>query len=143
MNIHIQGGQLIDASQGIDKTCDLYVADGKVVAIGDQPEGFKADQVIDATGKVVCPGLVDMQAHLREPGNSHKGTIASESAAAVAGGITSLCCPPDTKPVTDTTAIVELIRLKAEKAAKANVYVMGALTKGLNGEEIRDRKSVV
>ena len=62
MNIHIQGGQLIDASQGIDKTCDLYVADGKVVAIGDQPEGFKADQVIDATGKVVCPGLVDMQA---------------------------------------------------------------------------------
>lgn len=142
MNIHIQGGQLVDASQGVDKICDLYVADGKIVAIGDHPEGFKADRVIDANGKVVCPGLVDMQAHLREPGNSHKGTIASESAAAVAGGITSLCCPPDTKPVTDTTAVVELIRLKAEKAAKANVYVMGALTKGLKGEEISAMQSL-
>lgn len=136
MNLHIKGGHFVDASQGIDKVCDLFIADGKVSAIEIAPEGFKADRVIDASNKVVCPGLVDMQAHLREPGNSHKGTIASESAAAVAGGITSLCCPPDTKPVTDTTAVVELIRLKAEKAAKANVYVIGALTKGLNGEEI-------
>ncbi len=142
MNIHIQGGRLIDASQGIDRICDLYIANGKVLAIGERPHNFESDHSIDASGKVVCPGLVDMQVCLREPGNSHKGTIASESAAAVAGGVTSLCCAPDITSVTDTTAVVELIRLKAEKAAKAHVYVIGALTKGLNGEEISAMQSL-
>jgi len=142
MNIHIHGGRLIDPTQGIDKVCDLYIAEGKVLALGEAPADFQAARQIDATGKVVCPGIVDMQAHLREPGNSHKGTIASETAAAVAGGITSLCMPPDTKPVIDTTAVVELIRLKAEKAGNANVYTIGALTKGLQGEEICAMRSL-
>lgn len=136
MNIQIKGGHLVDPALGIDKACDLFISDGKVLAVGDAPDNFQIDKLIDATDKIVCPGLVDLQAHLREPGNSHKGSIASESAAAVAGGITSLCCAPDTKPVTDTTAVVKLIRLKAEQAAKANVYIIGALTKGLLGEEI-------
>lgn len=136
MNIHIQGGRIIDPAQGINKICDLYIADGKVLALGEAPAGFQVQQQIDATGKIVSPGIIDMQAHLREPGNTQKGTITSETAAAVAGGVTSLCTPPDTKPVIDTTAVVELIRLKAEQAGNAHVYTIGALTKGLKGEEI-------
>lgn len=142
MNIHIKGGRLVDPSQGIDASMDLYLSAGKVVAVGESPAGFQAERTIDASGKIVSPGLVDIQVHLREPGNSHKGTIASECAAAVAGGITSLCCPPDTKPVTDTTAVVELIRMKAERAQKSHVYTIGALSKGLNGEEISAMSSL-
>ncbi len=136
MNIHIKGGHLIDPAHGIDKICDLFIANGKVQALDTAPADFVIEQTIDASGKVVCPGLVDIQAHLREPGDSHKGTIASETAAAVAGGITSLCCPPDTKPVIDTSAVVELIHHKTEQANLARVYPIGALTKGLKGEEI-------
>ncbi|MGD8795367.1 MAG: dihydroorotase, partial [Thiohalophilus sp.] len=90
MRIHIKGGRLIDPANGIDKKQDLFIADGKVVAIKKAPDGFQPDQVIDATDQVVIPGLVDINARLREPGQEHKATIASETRAAAAGGITTL-----------------------------------------------------
>ncbi|MEW5754893.1 MAG: dihydroorotase [Pseudomonadota bacterium] len=136
MRVLIQNGRLIDPANQHDAVCDLYIAEGKIVGLGQAPQGFTPDRVIDASGLIVCPGLIDLQAHLREPGQKHKGTIASETAAAVAGGITTLCCPPDTDPVIDSTAVVELIKLRAEQDGQARVVILGALTKGLGGELI-------
>ena len=98
MKIHIKGGRLVDPKNQIDAMQDVYIAAGKIVAIGSAPDGFTANRTIEASGKVVCPGLVDLSARLREPGFEYKATLASEMAAAVAGGVTSLACPPDTDP---------------------------------------------
>src|SRR5688572_13159583 len=100
--IVIQGGYVVDPSNGVEGAQDLYLAEGRVVALGTAPDGFTADRTIPAEGYIVCPGFVDLCARLREPGQEHKAGIASESEAAAAGGITSLCCPPDTDPVIDT-----------------------------------------
>ena len=97
MGIHIQHGRLIDPANRIDKKTDLFIEHGKVAAIGKAPAGFVAEQVIDASGQYVIPGIIDLQAHLREPGEEYKATIASETRAAVAGGVTTLCLPPDTR----------------------------------------------
>ncbi|WP_027857867.1 dihydroorotase [Marinobacterium jannaschii] len=136
MNIQIKGGRVIDPAQSLDKVSDLYISQGKIIALGDAPEGFEADQTIDASGKVVSPGLIDLCGHLREPGYTHKGNIASETEAAVAGGITSVVTPPTTKPIVDNPAVVELIKDRAERANLAKVLPMGALTKGLQGEQL-------
>lgn len=136
--IHIQGGRLIDPANGIDAVTDLYLAEGVVAAVGKPPKGFKAETVIDATNKIVCPGLIDLAVHLREPGQEHKGTIASETAAAVANGITSVVCPPDTDPIVDTEAVVELILHQAKQSARAMVLPLGALTLGLAGEQLSE-----
>ena len=96
MNIEIKNGRLIDAASGLEEIKALFLADGKIAAIGNAPDGFRADKVIDATGKTICPGLIDLCARLREPGLEHKATLESEMLAAVAGGVTSLVCPPDT-----------------------------------------------
>ncbi len=131
--ILIRNGHIIDPANGIDRVADLQIADG---AILPPTEDFHPDLAINASGKVVCPGLVDLRAHLREPGQKHKGTIASETYAAVAGGVTTLSMPPDTTPVIDTTAVVELIRHKADEAGYAHVIPLGALTQGLDGEHL-------
>ncbi len=136
--LSIRHGRLIDPANGIDALLDLHIADGKVLAVGGAPEGFEPDQVLDATGQVVCPGLIDLCARLREPGQEHKGTIASETAAAAAGGITSLCCPPDTAPIIDTPAVAQLITRTAKQAGKARVVPAGALTHGLAGEQLSE-----
>jgi len=136
--ISICGGRLIDPANGIDAHLDLHLADGQILAIGAPPAGFTPDQVLDAQSCVVSPGLVDLAVRLREPGAEHKGTIASETAAAVAGGITSLCCFPDTQPVIDTPAVVELIRQRSERAGKARVLPVGALTRNLDGEHLSE-----
>lgn len=136
--LSIRHGRLIDPANGIDALLDLHIADGKVLAVGGAPEGFEPDQVLDATGQVVCPGLIDLCARLREPGQEHKGTIASETAAAAAGGITSLCCPPDTTPIIDTPAVAQLITRTAAMAGKARVVPAGALTHGLAGEQLSE-----
>jgi dihydroorotase len=136
--IHISGGRVIDPANGIDDRLDVYIADGRIAAIGTAPGDFAADHDIDAAGCVVCPGLVDLCAHLREPGQEHKATIASETAAAASGGITTLCCPPDTLPVVETPADVELIRLRAEATGKARVVTLGALTRGLRGKHLSE-----
>jgi len=138
MKLAIVNGRLIDPENGIDAERDLYIAHGTILAVGEAPPGFQADERIDAAGKVVCPGLVDLSARLREPGQEHKATIASETRAAASAGITSLCCPPDTDPVVDTPAVAELIRQRAEAAGFARVYPLGALTQALDGTRLSE-----
>lgn len=138
MRWRIHGGRVIDPANKIDEVLDVFVADGQIVALGRAPDGFEAERELDATNRIVCPGLVDMQARLREPGQEHKATIASETRAAAAGGITTLCCPPDTHPVIDTTAVAELIRQRAEEAGFVRVVPLGALTQGLAGTKISE-----
>lgn len=132
--ISIRGGRVVCPGSGHDGVADVHIADGCIAAVGAAPRGFRADSVLDAAGRLVLPGLVDLCARLREPGAEHKATIAGECAAAAAGGITMLCCPPDTSPVVDTPAVVELIHRRAADAARADVCVLGALTQGLEGE---------
>lgn len=132
--ICIQGGRLIDPANSIDAVQDIFIADGKVAGVGRAPEGFTTDQTLDASGQIVCPGLIDMAVKLREPGQEHKATIDSECRAAASAGITTLCCQPDTNPVTDTPAVVELIRHRARQTNTTRVATLGALTRNLEGE---------
>lgn len=138
MKKHIKNGRLIDPKHGIDAKLDVYIAAGKIVGIGQAPEGFVANQEIDAEGLVVCPGLVDLSARLREPGYEYKATLESEMQAAVAGGITSLACPPDTDPVLDEPGLVEMLKHRAKQLNLTNVYPLGALTTQLAGKEITE-----
>ncbi len=135
--ILIHGGRLIDPAQSIDATLDLAIAEGHVVAVGNAAD-FQADQHIDARGLVVCPGFIDLCARLREPGLEHKADIVSETRAAVSGGITTLICPPDTNPVVDEPAVVEMIRRHAAAAGLVRVLPLGALTRGLRGEQLAE-----
>ncbi len=138
MKISIKNGRLIDPANGIDAVQDLHIAAGRIAALNKAPSGFRAERVIDARGCVVCPGLIDLCARLREPGFEHKATIASETAAAAAAGITTLCCPPDTDPVIDTPAVAQLIHQRAVQAGKARVLTLGALSKSLAGTELSE-----
>ena len=138
MKIHIKNGRVIDPASGVDKVQDVFVAAGKILALGAAPSGFHANRVIDATGMVVCPGLVDLSARLREPGYEYKATLESEMAAAVAGGVTSLVCPPDTDPPLDEPGLVEMLKHRARSLNQAHVYPLGALTQGLKGERITE-----
>ncbi|AOE82839.1 dihydroorotase [Pseudomonas sp. TCU-HL1] len=138
MRTHILGARLIDPASGHDQVTDLFLEGGKVAALGQAPAGFQADKTLDAAGLVAAPGLVDLSVALREPGYSRKGSIASETLAAVSGGVTSLCCPPLTRPVLDTPAVAELILDRAQEAGNAKVFPIGALTKGLAGEQLSE-----
>ena len=143
MKIHIKGGRLIDPKSGVDAKKDVYVAAGKIVAIGDAPAGFSANRVIDAAGLVVCPGLVDLAARLREPGFEYMATLESEMQAAIAGGVTSLACPPDTDPPLDEPGLVEMLKYRAKNLNQARVYPVGALTQGLKGERLTEMAELV
>jgi dihydroorotase len=138
MTLHIKNGRLIDPANGIDAQQDLYIADGKVLAIGSAPAGFSAARTIDAAGLVVAPGLVDLAARLREPGYEYKATLASEMQAAMHGGVTSLVCPPDTDPVLDEPGLVEMLKHRARGMNQAHVHPLGALTAGLKGEQLTE-----
>ncbi|BCN94114.1 dihydroorotase [Thiomicrorhabdus immobilis] len=139
----IKNGRVIDPSQNLDKTTNVYLSRGRIVAVADEaPDGFTADQEIDATGKWILPGLVDLQARLGEPGSQYAGSIASETKAAVSGGITSICCPPDTSPVNDSQAVTELLQRRARQAATAFVMPIGAITQGLDGERLSNSFSL-
>ncbi|MDG9926463.1 MULTISPECIES: dihydroorotase [unclassified Pseudomonas] len=138
MRSRILGARVIDPASGLDQVRDLYLEGGKIAAFDQAPAGFEADQTIDARGLVASPGLVDLSVALREPGYSRKGSIASETLAAAAGGVTSLCCPPLTKPVLDTSAVAELILDRAQEAGHTKVFPIGALTKGLAGEQLAE-----
>ena len=129
----ITHGRVIDPASGTDKKADIALADGKIVGIGKTPAGFKADRTIDATGCIIAPGLVDLAARLREPGYEHEGMLESEMAAAIAGGVTSLVCPPDTDPVLDEPGLVEMLKFRAEKLQCARLFPLGALTRNLAG----------
>ena len=143
MKIHIKGGRLIDPKSGVDAKKDVYIAAGKIVAIGDAPAGFAANRVIDAAGLVVCPGLVDLSARLREPGFEYMATLESEMEAAIAGGVTSLACPPDTDPPLDEPGLVEMLKFRAKNLNQARVYPVGALTQGLKGERLTEMAELV
>lgn len=143
MNIHIKNGRLIDPKNKIDAQQDVFIAAGKVAAIGSAPAGFAADRVIDASGLIVAPGLVDLAARLREPGYEYMATLESEMDAAVAGGVTSLACPPDTDPALDEPGLVEMLKHRARNLNQARVYPVGALTAGLKGQELTEMAELV
>lgn len=136
--ITIKGGRVIDPVNNIDQLSDLHIEGDRIVALGEAPANFEARQVIDASGQIVCPGLIDLSAHLREPGQENKATIASETRAAARAGITTLVCPPDTQPVIETPAVVELIQRRARAANYARVLSLGALTRGLEGKQLAE-----
>ncbi len=138
MRISIIGGRLIDPASGTDGQLDLHLNEGRVAAVGTVAGGFQPERTIDARGLVVCPGLIDLCARLREPGQEHKATIASETRAAVAGGITTVCVPPDTNPVIDDPSVVEYIRRRNNAAGQCRVVVTGALTRDLGGESLSE-----
>jgi dihydroorotase len=138
MNILIQGGRVIDPASGFDEKADIALAGTAVEAIKNIAPDFVPDTVIDATGCIVMPGLVDLQVRLREPGHEHEGMLASEMAAAVAGGVTSVVCPPDTDPVLDEAGLVEMLRHRAKRLHQARLYPLGALTRNLQGESLTE-----
>lgn len=138
MRIQIKNGRLLDPANNLDDKQDLFIADGKIVGIKKKPDGFKSDIQLDAKDRIVIPGLVDVCARLREPGYAHKATFLSECLAANSSGITSICCPPDTKPVIDTTAVVDLIHHRTQETNRTNVYPLAALTLGLQGEQLAE-----
>ena len=138
MKIHITNGRLIDPKNKTDRVADLYIAAGKVVSIDKVPDGFHANREIDATNLIVCPGLIDLAARLREPGFEYRATLESEMDAAVAGGVTSLVCPPDTDPVLDEPGLVEMLKHRAKSLNQAHVYPLGALTQKLAGKVLTE-----
>ena len=138
MKLLIQNGRVIDPSSGFDQIGDVAIAAGRIVAMGQALADFTPNRVIDARGCIVAPGLVDLAARLREPGQEHAGMLESELAAAVAGGVTSLVCPPDTQPVLDEPGLVEMLRYRAEKLHQARVLPLGALTVGLKGDVLTE-----
>lgn len=138
MKILIQNGRVIDPARGFDQVCDVALAAGRVVAVGQAPAGFVADRAVDASGQWVLPGLVDLAVRLREPGHEHEGMLASEMGASVAGGVTSLVCLPDTDPVLDEQGLVEMLKFRAEKLHQSRLFPMGALTLGLKGETLTE-----
>lgn len=138
MRIRIRNGRLVDPASAIDARKDVYIAEGRIAAIGSAPAGFEADRTIDASGLVVCPGLVDLSARLREPGFEYMATLESEMEAAIAGGVTSLACPPDTDPPLDEPGLVEMLKFRAKNLSQARVYPVGALTAGLKGARLTE-----
>lgn len=138
MKIQIKNGRVIDPQSGMDQLADVFIAAGKILAIGAMPEGFHAKRIIDASGCIVCPGLVDLAARLREPGFEYRATLESEMSAACAGGVTSLACPPDTDPPLDEPGLVEMLKFRAKNLNQARVYPIGALTQKLEGERLTE-----
>ena len=143
MSLTIHGGRLVDPANNMDGVHDVFIdADGFVVGIGTPPRDFAAARNLDATGKIVCPGIVDLRARVREPGLEHKATIESETQAAVAAGITTLCCPPDTNPVIDTPAMAQMIQSRAWRFGRAFIHPLGALTQNLQGALLTDMEAL-
>ncbi len=134
MKLLVKGGRVVDPASGRDAVGDVALADGRIVeALAGKP-----DRVIDAKGLVVAPGLIDLAARLREPGDEYRATLESEMDAAVAGGVTSLACPPDTDPPLDEPGLVDMLRRRAKALARARVYPVGALTVKLQGKQLTE-----
>jgi dihydroorotase len=138
MNLEIRNGRLVDPATGRDERTNLYITDDRIAFIGADFQEFTADKVIDAAGKIVAPGLVDLSARLREPGYEHKATLETELMAASAGGVTSLVVPPDTDPVLDEPGLVEMLKRRGWTLNQARIYPLGALTAGLKGEKLAE-----
>ena len=138
MKIEIAHGRIVDPANGVDRVATLYVAAGRVAAIGAAPEGWHPNRVLDARGLVVAPGLTDLSARLREPGLEYRATLESEMEAAVAGGVTRLACPPDTDPALDEPGLVEMLKHRARSLNRAHVHPVGALTVQLKGTTLTE-----
>ena len=138
MKTLIKGGRIIDPASGFDAISDLAIDGETILARGNVPASFAPDTVFDASGCVIAPGLVDMAVRLREPGHEHEGKLASELAASVAGGVTTVICPPDTEPVIDLPGLVEMLRYRSERLHLSRVFPLGALTRGLKGEALTE-----
>jgi dihydroorotase len=138
MKVLITNGRVVDPASGRDERADVAIAAGRIVGIGAASPDFDADRVIDARGLVVAPGLVDLAARLREPGQEHEGMLESELAAAAAGGVTSLICLPDTDPTLDEPGLVEMLKFRARKLSRCRLFPLGALTRGLGGEVLTE-----
>jgi len=138
MKTLIQHGRIIDPASGLDTTGSIAIGTGRIIAIGRDVPDFQPDRVVDASGCIVLPGLVDLCARLREPGYEHEGMMESEMAAAAAGGVTSLVCPPDTDPVLDEPGLVQMLKFRAKKNHQARLFPLGALTRGLQGEVLTE-----
>jgi dihydroorotase len=138
MSMLIKGGRVIDPASGLDAIADVAVADGRVVGIQTIPADFRPSHILEASACVVAPGLIDLAARLREPGHEHARMLESEMAAAVAGGVTRLVCPPDTDPVLDEPGLVEMLRFRSEKLNLARLHPLGALTRKLAGDTLTD-----
>jgi dihydroorotase len=139
--IQITGGRMIDPSQGLDRVGELWISRGRILPMGGSSE--EAELVIDARGLIVCPGLIDIHVHLREPGNEEDETIATGAAAALAGGVTAVACMPNTQPAIDTQAAAEFVVLQAQRAHQAHVFPVGAVSKGRRGEELAELGQLV
>lgn len=138
----IRGGHVIDSTQKLDVVTDILIEDGKIAQISKKINATNA-QIIDASNLVVCAGFVDLSARMREPGAEHKGTILTEAQAAATGGVTTLCCPPDTDPIIDTPAVARLIQDKSQSAGFAHVLPIGAMTVGLHGTHLSEMASLI
>jgi dihydroorotase len=138
MKILIRNARVLDPASQTDRQADVAIAAGRILAIGEAPRDFHPNRTHDAAGAWVVPGLVDLCARTREPGHEHEGMLASELAAAVAGGVTSLVCPPDTEPVLDEPGLVEMLRFRAEKLHQARLFPLGALTRDLKGQVLTE-----
>ncbi len=138
MKILIKRGRLVDPVSGLDEIGDVAIAAGRIVKLGKVSADFSPNRTLDAHGLIVAPGLVDLAARLREPGHEHEGMLESEMAAAVAGGVTTLVCPPDTDPVLDEPGLVEMLKFRARSLNLAHLYPLGALTRGLQGEALTE-----
>ena len=138
MKIEIRGARVVDPASGRDEKASVWIADGRIAALGKAPDGFRADETVDAAGLVACPGLVDLSARLREPGFEYKATLESEMAAAAAGGVTTLACPPDTDPPLDEPGLVEMLTRRASGVHGTRVHPLGALTTGLKGVRLAE-----
>jgi dihydroorotase len=138
MKILIKNGRIVDPASGLDVVGDLAIATGRIVSIGQVSVDFTPNRTIDATGCIVAPGLVDLAVRLREPGHEHEGMLESELAAAAAGGVTSVVCLPDTDPTLDEPGLVEMLKLRARKLSRCRLFPLGALTRGLKGENLTE-----
>ncbi|MDD5324688.1 MAG: dihydroorotase [Polaromonas sp.] len=138
MKLLIKNGRVIDPLSGFDEVGDVAIAAGRIVSLKNAAADFMPNKIIDASGCIVAPGLIDLSARLREPGHEHEGMLESELAAAVAGGVTSLVCPPDTDPVLDEPGLVEMLKFRAEKQHQSRVFPLGALTRALKGDALTE-----
>jgi dihydroorotase len=138
MKLLLKNGRVIDPSQGIDGEFDVLIENGFITRIGKDLPAEGAEIVEVGSGGLVCPGFIDMHVHLREPGQEHKETIASGTAAAIAGGFTAVACMPNTDPVNDQGGITEFIRKRAAEAGNARVYPIGAVSRGSRGEQLAE-----
>ena len=140
--LHIRDARVISPAQSLDQVCDLYIGEGRIQAIGQKPSGGTIEHTLDALGQWLVPGFIDLSSYLNEPGYTQRGTIESETRAAAAAGFTHVCAQPLTRPVADSPAVVQLIADKATNAGYSRVMPLGALTQGLEGEQIANMVSL-